>query len=137
MNYDDMAPWMNSYNTVTEPGERESSYEEFKQEMTERLIKKLELSIPGISSMVESSYASTPITYRDYIGSPDGNMYGFQKDHNSYSSTYLNARTKIPNLFFTGQNLNLHGILGVTVSSFITCFELIDRMKLMKKVVES
>lgn len=137
MDYNDMAPWMNSVNTVTEPGERDSSYEEFKQEMIERMIKKLELSIPGVSSMIESSYASTPLTYRDYIGSPDGNMYGFQKDHNSYISTYLNARTKIPNLFFTGQNLNIHGILGVTVSSFITCFELIDRTKLMKKVVES
>jgi len=37
-------------------------------------------------------------------------------------------------LFLTGQYLNLHGVLGVTVSAFLTCFEFIDREKLLNKV---
>ena len=42
-------------------------------------------------------------------------------------------RTKIPNLYFTGQNLNIHGILGTTVSAFITCSEFIGFKNLITR----
>ncbi|NLK56027.1 MAG: hypothetical protein GX292_00550, partial [Bacteroidales bacterium] len=32
-------------------------------------------------------------------------------------------RTKVPNLFMTGQNINSHGILGVSIGAIITCAE--------------
>lgn len=41
-------------------------------------------------------------------------------------------RTPIPNLFLTGQNLSLHGILGVSVTSFFTCAEILG-MKTVTK----
>jgi hypothetical protein len=37
----------------------------------------------------------------------------------------LTPRTPIPNLLLTGQNLNLHGILGVSMTAFLTCSELL------------
>jgi all-trans-retinol 13,14-reductase len=31
------------------------------------------------------------------------------------------------NVFLTGQNLNLHGILGVSMTSVLTCMEILGR----------
>jgi all-trans-retinol 13,14-reductase len=36
-------------------------------------------------------------------------------------TTLLSPRTPVSNLFLTGQNLNLHGVLGVSMTSFFTC----------------
>ena len=32
-------------------------------------------------------------------------------------SVFISPKTKIPNLLFTGQNLNMHGVLGVTIGA--------------------
>ncbi|MCL2739433.1 MAG: NAD(P)-binding protein [Bacteroidales bacterium] len=64
----------------------------------------------------------------------DGANYGFSKDcHNLHFSRLL-PRTKIPNFLFSGQNLNMHGILGVPISAVITCGELIGLAYFLKKL---
>ena len=82
-------------------------------------------------------YTSTPLSYRDYIGSNRGSMYGYEKDVNFPLHSNVSARTKIENLFFTGQSTNMHGILGVTISGVLTCGEILGTEYLMKKVWES
>jgi all-trans-retinol 13,14-reductase len=74
------------------------------------------------------------LSYRDYIGSADGSMYGISKDYRDPVSTFIATRTKIPNLYLTGQNLMLHGILGVTISALTTCGEFIDLAPLVEKI---
>ncbi len=46
--------------------------------------------------------------------------------------TLISQRTKIPNLFMTGQNINSHGILGVTIGAIITCAEFIGINQIIK-----
>jgi all-trans-retinol 13,14-reductase len=46
--------------------------------------------------------------------------------------TILTPRTPVPNLLLTGQSLNLHGVLGVSVTAFFTCAEILG----MEKAVE-
>ena len=60
------------------------------------------------------------------------NNAGIRKDYNNPMFTVLTPRTPIPNLLQTGQNLNLHGILGVSMTSFFTCAEILG----MDKIVE-
>lgn len=43
-------------------------------------------------------------------------------------------RTKIPNLFLTGQNINAHGIMGVMVGAFITSSEFLGMDNLLKQI---
>jgi all-trans-retinol 13,14-reductase len=43
-------------------------------------------------------------------------------------------KTKIPNFYFTGQNTNLHGVLGVTIGSVVTCGEILGLEYLLKKI---
>ena len=48
----------------------------------------------------------------------------------------LTPRTPLPNLLLTGQNLNLHGVLGVSMTSFFTCAEILgmDKIKNLLKL---
>ena len=134
MKYDEVAQWQDTFNTVGEVNERGESYDDFKRKKEELVIQALEDIFPDIRSKIQSVYSSTPLTFRDYIGNPDGSLYGTSKDHDSPLKTFINPRTKVPNLFLTGQNINLHGVLGATVNAFTTCFEFIEPNKLIQKV---
>ncbi|MBK7344573.1 MAG: hypothetical protein IPJ06_16650 [Saprospiraceae bacterium] len=47
------------------------------------------------------------------------------------------VRTKISNLYLTGQNLNLHGILGVTMSALLTSSQFIGLESLLDKIKQT
>jgi all-trans-retinol 13,14-reductase len=95
------------------------------------LLRQLENDFPGIRNNIKEVYTSSPLTLRDYTGTKEGSMYGILKDKNYLEQTFISHRTKVPNLLFTGQNINSHGILGVAVSALITSSEFVD----LKKVV--
>ncbi len=134
MDYEEVKEWADTENTVGKPGARPQAYLDFKKRKEEQVIKKVEKLFPDIRSKIKGVYSSTPLTFRDYIGNNDGSLYGMQKDYKSFMTTFVKPKTRIPNLYLTGQNMNLHGILGVTISAFVTCFEFIDKKELLDKV---
>lgn len=136
MSFDDVAQWSSSHNTVVHKEERPEAYEKFKIECAEKILDSVSKQIPNFRDCVKSYYCSTPLTFRDYIGNDDGNLYGIEKDSSDGLKTFINPKTKISNLYLTGANINLHGILGVSISSLVTCFEFIDRKKLLAEINE-
>jgi phytoene dehydrogenase-like protein len=102
-------------------------YEKFKFEKTEKMIEALEKRIPNLRHAIKRIYTSSPLSYRDYIGSFEGNMYGYMKSSENPLKTMVSPRTKIDNLFLTGQSVNMHGILGVTIGAFNTCAEILGK----------
>ena len=62
-------------------------------------------------------------------------MYGYVKDVENPLLSFISPRTKIPNLYFTGQSLNMHGILGVTISGVVTCSEILGGEYLVDKIL--
>lgn len=138
MRYEEVASWADTYNTIPRQiADRGQSYEDFKEEKAQLLFRELEQKFPGIRSKVKSYYTTSPLSYRDYIGTSDGSMYGIMKDYNHPLRSFISPKTKVPNLLLTGQNLNMHGMLGVTVSSFITCSRFLGLEYLINKVKES
>ena len=138
MNYSEVAPWHNSFNTIPRhKNNRGEDYEIFKKRKEEKLLQMLDMQYPGIRDKIQSIYTSTPLSYRDYIGTVDGSMYGIIKDYRDPLKTFISPKTKIPNLFLTGQNINIHGVLGVSVSSLVTCAEFCGLNYLVKKVNEA
>jgi all-trans-retinol 13,14-reductase len=115
----EVALWEN-----TETGKRGRDYLSYKKQKAAGCLEFISKFIPDIKNCVEAVYTSTPLTYRDYTGTPCGSSYGICKDYNNLMTTLLPPRTPIANLFMTGQNLNLHGMLGVSVTSFLTCAEI-------------
>lgn len=136
MKYDEVKKWENTKNiTPNHEEDRGEEYAAFKKEKSGKLIEAVEARLPGLKNNIQSFYSSTPLTYRDYIGSRDGTLYGIEKDYHDPLKTFITPKTKVPNLFLTGQNLNLHGMLGVTVSSIVTCSEILGEQKdLIRKI---
>ena len=109
----------------TQVGRRGAEYQQFKEQKTQECIALAAEVIPGFESAIDKRFSSTPLTYMNYTATAQGAAYGIRKDYNSPMQTLLTPRTPVPNLLLTGQNLNLHGILGVSMSSFFTCAEIL------------
>ncbi|KAF0199511.1 MAG: phytoene dehydrogenase-like oxidoreductase [Bacteroidetes bacterium] len=129
LEYNEVRQWEN---TVT--GRRGEDYRRFKQEKMEALTTLILKKLPEIKGNVLHSYAATPLTFRDYTGSVNGSMYGIEKDCNNALKTFISVRTKIPNFYFTGQNINNHGMLGVTIGALITAGNFIDIQSVVQKI---
>jgi all-trans-retinol 13,14-reductase len=116
MYWDEVSRWAG-----TDVEKRGDEYRAFKMKKAEECIALASEKIPELKNNVEKFYTSTPLTYRDYTGTWEGSAYGVQKDYRRLLYTMLTPQTPIPNLLLTGQNLNLHGILGVSMTSVFTC----------------
>ena len=134
MRYDEVKQWEQSFNTVSNENSRGEDYEAFKTRKAELLIDLVEEKFPGLRNSIKSYYTATPLSYRDYIGTEDGSMYGIAKDYRNPLKTFISPRTKLPNLYLTGQNLNLHGILGATMSGLVTCIAFMGNESIIDKV---
>lgn len=104
----------------TPVGHRGEDYEQLKSDILNQCIDLAETAIPNLRDAVEDSWASTPLTWRNYFLSHNGTSYGVCKDCNSPETTLLLPRTPLQGLYLTGQSIILHGIMGTTISGFIT-----------------
>lgn len=126
MRWEEVAKW-----SGRPVGHRGEDYVEFKRLKTDRCVAMAETVIPGLRDAIDRVYTSTPLSYGSYLADPDGTAYGLKKDWRSPMTTVLSPKTPLPGLLLTGQNLNLHGMLGVSVTSLFTCAEIIgiDEMR--------
>ena len=115
-------------------GHRGEDYKEFKAVQTEKMMKILDKYFPDIRPNIQDINTASPLTYRDYTLTPDGTAYGIVKDYHNPIVNHLPTRTKISNLPITGQNLNVHGCIGVSVSAAVTCSELLGEKYLAEKI---
>lgn len=134
MKYDEVKKWDSTFNTVSEEESRGKDYEDFKKQKAEILLDCVEEKFPGLRSGIEKYYTATPLSFRDYIGNNDGSLYGIMKDYSNPLKTFISPRTKLPNLYLTGQNLNLHGILGTTMSGLVTCTAFLGNDDIVEKI---
>ena len=118
----------------TSVGRRGEDYEAFKREKAEKLIDTLEQHFPGIRAGIKKYYTSTPLTYLDYTGTEGGSMYGNVKDIHMGATYRVPQRTRIPNLYLTGQNINSHGMLGVLVGTIVTCSEFLTAKTIYEQI---
>lgn len=130
MNINDVLPWKG-----TNVGRRGQDYEAFKLDKAHKLMQSVELVFPGFSDAVEDFHTSTPLTYLDYTGTANGSMYGIAKDINAGVGSRISYRTKVSNLFLTGQNVNSHGLLGTMVGTIVTCSAFVPSDKIYNQII--
>jgi all-trans-retinol 13,14-reductase len=129
MPFEMVKKWENTYK-----GNRGKDYITFKNNCAESLLDLAAQRYSGLRSAISYMEASTPLTWRDYDGIPEGSMYGIEHDYRDPLVTTLLPATKIPGFYFTGQNINIHGVLGVTIGAMLTCGEIIGLEYLLNKV---
>ena len=134
MKYEDVKEWEQTFNTTLAINSRGETYDAFKKRKAEKLLDEVEKKFPGLRDCIQSYYTATPLSFRDYIGNDDGSLYGITKDYKDPLRTFISPRTKLPNLYFTGQNLNLHGILGSAMSGLVTCTTVMGNDSIIEKI---
>lgn len=120
MRWDEVARWADC-----RVGHRGDSYVEFKNDKVEQCLQLVEQRLPDLRDAIDRVFTSTPLSYYSYTLTQEGSAYGICKDWNSPMTTVLTPRTPVQNLLLTGQSLNLHGILGVSMTSVFTCAEIL------------
>jgi len=129
MSWDATSKWSDST-----PGNRGEEYEKWKNECSEKLLDCMEEVFPRFRDCIDAINSASPLTIRDYYGVKDGSMYGFSKDCNNPLLSQVPVVTKVPNLFLTGQNCNLHGFCGVALTAINTCEAILGRNAILNKI---
>ena len=129
MEFNLISKWQNSH-----IGQRPNEYLDFKNRYSYAMIDLVSKYFQDLKPCIQHIYSTTPLSYKEYNSMPQGSAYGIIKDFNNPIISHLSPRTKIKNLFLTGQNLNIHGFLGTTVSAAVTCSEILGKEYLAKKI---
>lgn len=116
-------------------GKRDLDYYEFKEKILDKILRKSCEIIPQLKDSIEYKEGSTPLTNYHFTLSPEGSMYAIKHNLNQMRSP-IRARTKLANFFFTGQSLIFPGIVGVTITAFVTCSDILGQDYLFKKIDE-
>ena len=130
----DFSTWQESQNITGVHVKRTDAYQAQKEASSQQLLSKTFKRFPELANAVIAQSAATPLTFRDYTGTPGGSLYGPLKDVDRPAQTSLAVRTKIPNLLLTGQNVNMHGVMGVSMTAIATCAELLGLEHLLRGI---
>jgi all-trans-retinol 13,14-reductase len=99
-------------------GNRPPGYLAFKEEIKERILNHVLSFYPDLKGKIHAVECSTPLTLKDYSGSPFGSMYGVKHKIEQYNPF---PKTKIPGLYLAGQSIVAPGLLGTMISAFLAC----------------
>lgn len=129
MDFSMVAPWKN-----TETGHRGDEYEHFKESMKEKLLTLVAGRFPDLPGAIDRIWISTPLTFRDYTGTPEGSLYGIRRIANVAQTSFIHHRTRIPGLYMAGQSTHTHGAVGVAIGAVATCGEILGMDYLLSKI---
>ena len=133
MDWSEVSEWQD-----TRSGNRGSEYEEWKKSRMDKMLAMAQKAMPGLKDNIVECFAASPLTFRDWLGTKNGSIYGYFKDSENLIFSQLPIRTKVENLFLTGQNVNMHGIGGVpmtaieTVETILGSDVVVDKIKQIK-----
>lgn len=111
-----------------EPWRRRSAdYESAKRRMTQGLLDLVERHHPGFGDLVEYAELGTPLTFEHFTAAPSGTIYGYPGTPEKYTKAWLGPRTPIRNLYLTGSDAALLGIMGALMGGVVTASCLLGR----------
>jgi len=105
---------------------RGKEYRNFKIKKSEEIFDVIEKRYIGFKESIERYYTSTPLTIKEYTGSADGSAYGIVHDYKNFLYSAIPIKTKFENFFLTGQNINFHGMTGVSITTLLTCSTILN-----------
>ncbi|MFF5147655.1 2Fe-2S iron-sulfur cluster-binding protein [Streptomyces sp. NPDC013157] len=96
----------------TSGNERPESYRKFKDELTGRLIARLEERWPGFRETIAFAELATPLSFETYQHSVRGSFYGLAATPQRLRSARAGCRTPVKGLFVAGQDAWGSGVVG-------------------------
>lgn len=107
--------WEDSY--IEQRGEE---YINLKNTFANRIITYISSFYPQLKNAIKNIYTATGLTVRDYYYNPKGAVYGQQ-------GLFVPVKTKINNLYITGQAVQFQGLCGTAVAAVLTTETILGR----------
>lgn len=93
-------------------GERGAEYKLFKQQVEEKMFALFEAQFPDLAKLAVFRELSTPLATASITGHPEGRFYGLDGTPERVLSDALQAKTPVPGLYLSGQDVVSQGIQG-------------------------
>lgn len=91
---------------------RPAEWAAFKEKIEARMLAFFAEKFPALAPLVVHHELGTPLATASYTGHEKGGFYGLETTPRRMLSDALDARTPVPGLFLTGQDVMLPGIAG-------------------------
>jgi phytoene dehydrogenase-like protein len=104
---------------------RTEEYLQFKELLTEKMLKTLEKVLPNVRAHIVHQELGTPITNEYYINSTKGSVYGTEKKLTQIGPFAYKAKSEIKNLYLCGASIVSHGVAGAGYSGVQTAGEIL------------
>jgi all-trans-retinol 13,14-reductase len=119
-----------SYRTLEafreEPWKRRGTdYESAKKRIIDALLDLVEKQHPGFRELVGYAELATPLTFEFFTGAPSGTVYGYPATPEKFRKTWLRPKTPVRNLYLTGTDAAVLGVMGALMGGVATASTLL------------
>jgi phytoene dehydrogenase-like protein len=106
---------------------RGADYERLKDDIAATLIALVDRHIAGFADHISYREVSTPLSTEHFTGHRNGTVYGLPPVAEKFRAEWLGPRTPIRNLYLTGADAVLFGVVGAMFSGAITASVIMGR----------
>ncbi len=107
-------------------------YESAKNRISLALLELIERHHPGFRDLIEYSELGTPLTFEHFTAAPSGSIYGYPGTPERYRKPWLAPGTPIRNLYLTGSDAALLGIMGALMGGVLTASRVIGPLGFLR-----
>ena len=118
----------------TTPSTRPEVYKQWKAIIAEQMIDCISKVIPELRNSIERYYTASPLTIRDAYATTKGAIYGIKRTCSSRLYIQRLSSPKVYNLYFSGQNVFLHGFCGVALTAVATAEAITGKGSVIEKI---
>lgn len=102
----------------TRTARRPADYAAYKKERAQRILARMKAYSGIYGDRFRLLDSASPLTFRDWLHSPDGSAYGVRQKLGQYN---LFGKLPVRNMYAAGQSAVLPGLVGAMVSAFMIC----------------
>jgi all-trans-retinol 13,14-reductase len=113
---------------------RGTDYESAKDRITQALLDLVEQHRPGFRSLVAYAELATPLTFEHFTAAPLGAIYGYPATPDKFRKPWLAPKTAVKNLYLTGTDASVLGIMGALMGGVATASLLLGPAGFLKIV---
>jgi len=118
--------WFDEWDNVEKKDRKKNDdYQEKKEYFKQRILAETLKYYPQLEDKIVHSMVGTPLTFKYYIATPNGEVYGMDSTMERYRCTQIRPSTSIENLYNTGQDTTTLGLTGALMSGVLTASEML------------
>lgn len=114
---------------------RGEDYEQFKEEISKRLLEVLYTKIPQAKDALDCYELSSPLSTAHFMNYKEGEIYGIDHSPSRFRQKFLKPKTQIDNFYLTGQDIVTAGVGGALFSGALTASAIL-RKNMLKKILK-